>query len=119
MNRLSFLKTISVGIAAAVIAPKVIAEAIEAPKPKDKEWCLRWAEEAYQRSLKPKPYIGDIVIDRDGRQWLVTAVYLGKVEVKAFEADPLPNFLDVDVEHFDEYFVVCGSAFMQGTGQPI
>jgi len=122
MNRLSFLKTLGVGVAAAVITPKILANALipkEVPVEKDNEWCKKWANEIYQRWKEQKPFINDCVMDKDQRQWLVTAMYMGKIELTAFDPHPLPNFIDVNEEVFSEYFIIMGNVFAAGTGGPL
>jgi len=110
MKRRDFLKSISVGIAAAVIVPKVL---------------LKGATE--KKELKP--YSGpkytvdelrlhDHCVDKDSREWMCTAIGYGNIELMALISDPLPNFIEIKSEHFDEYFIISGNHFAPGTGQP-
>ena len=127
MNRLSFLKKLSVGIAAAVITPKVLAEVDPSPKetPKDKEWGIKWAKEVYghyeedrMRYTVDQLCMYDICIDKDSRAWMVTMPPSEVIELTALLADPLPNKIDVKRGSFDEYFIIMGNCFMPGTGGP-
>ena len=126
MDRLSFLKTIGTGIAAAVIAPKVVAGVfIEKPQEKDKEYHLAQAKKAYahyeedrRRITVDRLCVHDLCLDRNERTWMCTAMGFGVIELTALLAEPEPNMIDVDRDSFDEYFFIMGNAFSAGTGQP-
>jgi hypothetical protein len=119
MNRLSFLKTMGVGIAAAVITPKILAELpppTAVPSEKDKEWGKKWAEECYSMWKKDKELgveslrLWDVVYDHKGNEYAITAKGLGIIEVTSFSPDVNPNCMDVEKEHFFEYFVIAKTA---------
>lgn len=126
MKRSEFLKTLSFGIAAAVITPKILIEplpvAIDTEKPpyfddlKDK---YGHYEESWVHSSDPRDlFIHDLCVDKDRRLWMCTAKGFGTIELTALEAEPLPNFIDVDEKVFSEYFIIFSSAFSEGTGGP-
>jgi hypothetical protein len=127
MNRLSFLKTMGVGIAAAVITPKILAELpppTAVPSEKDKEWGKKWAEECYSMWKKDKELgvdslrLWDSVMNRDEEIYVVTGRCLDTIELTAIDTRTQPNFLDITKDKFGEYFIIIGSAFNEGTGVP-
>jgi hypothetical protein len=114
MNRLSFLKKISIGIAATVITPKVLAELPSpfiCPIGKNKEWGKYWAEQVYARHLEDvklgvdKLKLWDTVIDHKGDTYAVTGRGFGIIELTATHSDTNPSVMDVQTEHFFEYFI--------------
>jgi hypothetical protein len=126
MNRLSFLKTIGVGVAAAVITPKLLIEppkqGVVKPKPKsyfgkyeDEVKALHYAhyEEAMPRYTVDNLCLWDLCVDKNARPWACTAMMLDTIELTALEADPLPNFIDVERSKFDEYFIIMGNTFKE------
>jgi hypothetical protein len=131
MNRRNFLKSIGVGIAAAVIAPKLLIEKpgeVVAPAPKvspfgiyeDEVKMLHYAhyEEDFPKYTIDDLRIHDLCVDKDARVWMCTAMWPDKVELTALLAEPEPNFLEVRRKNFDEYFIIMGSVFSAGTGMP-
>ena len=125
MDRLSFLKTISTGIAAAVIAPKVVAGVfIEKPHKEygdivnNQDRLYSHYEEDLKRITVNQLCVHDLCLDRNYRTWMCTAIGFGVIELTALEAEPEPNLIDVDRDSFDEYFFIFGNVFSAGTGQP-
>jgi len=132
MNRRSFLKSIGVGVAAAVIVPKILLEPSEKKpiehrhkslfgKYEDEVKALHYAhyEEDFPKYTVEDLRVNDLCVDKDARAWLCTAIMLDQIEMTAVEADPEPNFLDVNKNSFDEYFIIFGSAWgIKGTGEP-
>lgn len=138
MNRLQFLKTIGVGIAAAVIAPKVLINGEPVPlegksiyhtdgvipfiAKKGKEFA--WHEEDYNFLPVEALRINDLIIDRDQRTWVCTGLVgldgeeFNHIHLTAVEANPEPNYLEVERSSFEEYFFIIGSLFHEGIGGP-
>lgn len=126
MNRRNFLKSIGVGIAAAIIIPKPLTKQLEGPvkssrridlfgKYKDEAKMLHYAH--YDEDL-PKYTIDqlclhDLCFDREMRLWMCTAIWPDKIELTALEAEPEPNFLEVRKKNFDEYFIIMGNLFIK------
>jgi hypothetical protein len=122
MNRLQFLKTLGVGIAAAVITPKLLIEKpgeAVAPVPKvspfapyeDEVKMLHYAhyEEDFPKYTIDNLRIHDLCVDKDARVWMCTSMWPDKVELTALLAEPEPNFIEVKKEKFDEYFIIFGN----------
>ena len=120
MNRLSFLKTLGVGIATAVITPKIFAEIDLSIKetPKDKEWSIKWAKYAYNRVKELKPFMSDLCMDKDMRQWRVVSIYENIVTLYALEPNPEPSCIEVKDADFPDYFIILGNSYSEGTGGP-
>lgn len=132
MDRRSFLKSIGVGVAAAVIVPKVLLEPLEKKaiehkhkslfgKYEDEVKALHYAhyEEDLPKYTVEDLRIGDFCVDKDARAWLCTAMFFDKIEMTALEPYPEPSFIDVNRNNFDEYFIIFGSAWgLPGNGQP-
>jgi hypothetical protein len=94
MNRLSFLKTISMGIAAAVIIPGALV-----PKELDPKKYPLTPDECY--------YIccNDLCIDKKGFIWVVTAVYMDEIELKIIQLyTNYPSTIIIKQKDFPEYF---------------
>lgn len=111
MNRAAFLKSIGLGIAAAVITPKILIES-DFPDPiKAPDYCLSWAKELYATHLKDVELgvehlrIWDTVIDRDQRVYIITAMSSDNIELTAADSKVDPNFMDVKKAIFNDYFV--------------
>jgi len=113
MNRLQFLKTLGVGIAAAVITPKLLTE--KPPLSLDITTAGEIDPDAFQYAHYEEDFpkytindlrIHDLCVDKDARVWMCTAMWPDKVELTALEADPEPNFFEVRKKNFDEYFFI-------------
>jgi len=122
MNRRNFLKNISVGIAAAVIAPKLLIEKpgeVISPVPRispfgryeDEVKMLHYVhyEEDFPKYTIDDLRIHDLCVDKEARVWMCTAMWPDKVELTALLAEPEPNFIEVKKEKFDEYFIIFGN----------
>lgn len=118
MDRLSFLKKLGTGIAIAVITPKVAADISSTIKdvPKDQEWGKKWAKECYSEWLKDKELgvdalcLWDMVYDNKGQTYIITAKGFGIIEITAMLSETNPNVMDIQKEHFFEYFVTSTTA---------
>jgi hypothetical protein len=112
MNRLSFLKTIGAGIAAAVITPKVLTEIPEKAKeiPKDQVWCKKQAKEIYdqyQKDLKngvAEIRMWDTVIDEGQNKYIITSITSKAIELTSINPNNLRYGLGVNKNVFSEYF---------------
>lgn len=127
MNRLSFLKKLSTGIAIAVITPRVLADIpdrskeIDLSKPpyfdalvaQDRKNSISWAKECYARWKEVKPFIYDLCIDRDGRSWMVVSIYEDHIILYALEAESKPNSIAIKESAFSDYFVVLGNVYKE------
>jgi hypothetical protein len=124
MNRLSFLKTLGVGVAAAVITPKLLIEPL--PEKVLKTGGImpvleKKGKEAYGHYEEPWLHSNDVetlrlwdmCIDRDSRCWLCTAKGIDSVDLTALESDPLPNFIEVKKGVFAEYFIIMSSCHIE------
>ena len=111
MNRASFLKSIGLGIAAAVITPKILIEARDINGAKDATYSKEWAKKLYAMSLKDRELgvedirIWDNVTDRNNNLYIVTAIDFDSIELTAMSADTTPNFMDVQKNVFADYFL--------------
>jgi hypothetical protein len=119
------------GIAAAVIVPKIL---IESPEPKAVKKAPRSQFFPYEDEVKALHHVHyeedmprytveqlslhDLCVDKDLRVWMCTGKMLDTIELTALEAAPEPNFIDVKASNFDEYFVIMGNGFLPGTGKP-
>jgi hypothetical protein len=114
MNRLNFLKTLSFGVAAAVITPKVLIETSQKPvvsppiktREEAKDFDYAHYEEDMPRYTVESLRVHDMCVDIDLRMWMCTAIILDSIELTALSADPLPNFIEVKRSNFDEYFFI-------------
>ena len=131
MNRLQFLKTLGVGVAAAVITPKLLIPKEPASLPgvpekdyfgnyKDEAKMLHYAhyEEDMPRYTVDQLCMHDLCVDKDLRVWMVTKPPADTIELTALLELPEPNFIDVKRKNFDEYFIIMGNVFSPGTGMP-
>lgn len=117
MNRASFLKSLGVGIAAAVITPKILIEATIPDSAKNKEYCLAWAKDLYAIHLKDLQMgvghlrIWDHVIDREQEVYIITGIDSDNIELTAVDPNVDPNFMDVKKAIFNDFFVYGGSSY--------
>ncbi len=126
MNRLSFLKTLGVGVAAGVLAPKIVLDGLSKKEITAK--CVKIEQEHYFTEyghfeedvhiVEHRVCLWDAVMSKDANVYMVTSIQGDIIGLTAAEADVTPNDLAVSKEYLGEYFVIISSAFGEGTGNP-
>jgi hypothetical protein len=120
MNRLNFLKTVSVGIAAAVITPRILISPEQINTPFQGR-CLVLDDDPTKRPHEEQGVewenrdvnIWDIAMDKSENIYVVTAICLDTIHLTAIEADTNPNYLEVDQDNFFEYFIIISSTYKE------